>query len=176
VIRGARRIPSLDFVIGAGFGESDRRTGVVTLGDMRQRNLLELRAELLAVSRCRFAKLANFFVQLFPEILLRPSQPELLERAPQIPRVVRHRLRHRGGIERVASGNGVQQGSGIVNASSERARMVQARSERDDAIATDAAERGFQANYTAKRGGDADRAAGVGADRGVTQSRGKSRS
>src|SRR2546426_6039001 len=140
---------------------------------MRQRNLLDLRAELLVVARCCFAMLANFFVQLFPEILLRPSQPELLERALQIPRVVRHRLRHRGWIERVTSGNGVQQGSGIVNAAGERARMVQARSERDDAIATDAAERGFQANYTAKRGGDADRAPGGGADRGVTKSRRK---
>src|SRR5258708_17444654 len=124
---------------------------------MRQRNLLELRAELLVVARCCFAMLANFFVQLFPEILLRPSQTELLERAPQIPRVVRHRLRHRGWIERVTSGDGVQQGRSIVNTARERAGVVQARSERDDAIATDASERGLHANDTANGARESDR-------------------
>ena len=86
--------------------------------------------------------------------------------------VVGHRGGDRGGIARVVAGNRLQEQGAVAHVFGDRTDLIQGRCVRYDPEAADAPVAGLQADDAAKRRGQPNRAAGIGAERGTGLIRG----
>ena len=139
---------------------------------MRQAHLHELAAELSISSSVRSNTSPDALLDALGAgaELARHAEAQALQvgaarqRAP--PRAVRARSSRRGRGRR-----GAEQQRRVGDRARQRAALVQRRRERDHPVARDRAVRRLQPDDAAQRGGLADRAAGVGADRPRRESR-----
>ena len=79
------------------------------------------------------------------------------------------RLRDRRGVARVVAPDRLEQQRGVVDAAGERPDLIERRREGDEAVPRDRAVGRLDSDDAAERGGLADRAAGVGAERRATR-------
>src|ERR1035438_728828 len=79
--------------------------------------------------------------------------------------VIHYRVAGRSGVEGIVAGDGVQGERGVAHGARERAHVVLAETERQDAKAADAPIGRLESDGAAKRGRDANGAAGIGAHR-----------
>jgi len=84
---------------------------------------------------------------------------------PDGPDVVVHRRAGSGRVLSIVAGDRREGDRAIGGGSGERAGAVERRADAHEAVAADATARRFEANDAAERGGEADRAAGVSAER-----------
>ena len=126
-----------------------------------------------------FEKLDAFFdfvadaaVKAFGEIVARDANAHPFYRFRDFVGVSRNRRGGGSGIVGVASGNGLQNGGNIFHIVGKRADTIERGSERDQAVARNAAVAAHHRGNAAERSGLADGASGIGAERGDGQPRG----
>ena len=132
---------------------------------MRQRNFHYFASRGGEFLNGGFDGAAHLGIESFAEIFFRHPQLQSANRAFDFIGVVRHW--HVGGcrIQRIASGNVLQQQRGIFHGFGERADVVERRGKSDQPVARDATISRREANHTAKCRRLSDGAAGVGAQR-----------
>ncbi len=109
--------------------------------------------------------IARCFVESLVEMLPHDADPQAFERPAQARQVIRHRVVDRGRVAFVETGHHAEQKCSILGRSGDDARLVQAGSEGDHAVARHAAVGRFQAGRARQRRGLPDRAPGIGARR-----------
>ena len=100
------------------------------------------------------------------EVFLGNPDPHTFHAEVDLRRVIGNRHVQRGAVLRIVPGDGLEDQRRVVHRAGERPNLIQGRGESDEAEAGNAAIGRFQAHDPAMRGGLADRAAGVGTERG----------
>ena len=95
------------------------------------------------------------------EILLGNTDAHAAHVAGEGSAEVGHRFRTRRGVERVVTGDGLQEQGAVLDIAAERADLVERGGKGDQAVARHAAVGGLEANHATQRSRLADRAAGV---------------
>ena len=152
--------------VGGGFGRGDDVVGGDGVFGVGQGNFHQL-GTLGGEGLDGFFDLgADAGVDAVAEIFLRDAEFEAFHAVVERGEVVGHRDVEAGGVRGIEAGDGLQDERGVFDRLRERADLVERRGEGDEAVAGNAAVGGFQADDAAMRGGLADGAAGVGAERG----------
>ena len=107
----------------------------------------------------------DFRLHSFDKILLGDADLEPLHPLGQRGLIVRHGPVHRGRVPGIMAGDGLEHERAVLHVFGKGTDLIERRRVRHHAKATDPSVRRLQAHNPAERGRQADRAAGVGAER-----------